>query len=56
MIKEKTVLPSNHTVALTVEDENGNIDQIDIKGPKQSSLFDALSTAPQVDIHHNLKI
>ena len=47
--KRKSILNGNNgIIAMTVEDENGNIDQIDIKGPKQSSIFSALSTAPQV--------
>eukprot|EP00486_Rosalina_sp_Unknown_P002231 CAMPEP_0201577882 /NCGR_PEP_ID=MMETSP0190_2-20130828/24451_1 /ASSEMBLY_ACC=CAM_ASM_000263 /TAXON_ID=37353 /ORGANISM="Rosalina sp." /LENGTH=204 /DNA_ID=CAMNT_0048010395 /DNA_START=1 /DNA_END=615 /DNA_ORIENTATION=- len=47
-IKAKDADNGDDAMALTVADDDGNINTVNIKGPKQSSLFDALSTAPQV--------
>lgn len=49
-ITKRDVLDQQRHHALSTYNDDGNLDKVSISGPKQVSVFDALSTAPQVGL------
>merc|ERR1712130_43189 len=47
-ITQKNIFDQERPYALSTYNADGHVDMINISGPKQMSVFDALSTAPQV--------